>query len=101
MELLEEMPFLEWMANNYKNFGANLEIITDRSQEGSQFVKGTSMSFYPDFILILSKFYPDKIRIEFGYRGEYNVENLKLIWRHHKNCKTHPKGKKKDLFIFQ
>ena len=40
MELLEEMPFLEWMANNYKNFGANLEIITDRSQEGSQFVKG-------------------------------------------------------------
>jgi len=40
LELLEEMPFLEWMANNYKNFGANLEIITDRSQEGSQFVKG-------------------------------------------------------------
>jgi hypothetical protein len=27
-------------------------------------------------------------------RGEYNVENLKLIRQHHKNCKTHPKGKK-------
>ena len=40
MELLEEMPLLEWMANSYKNFGANLEIITDRSQEGSQFVRG-------------------------------------------------------------
>ena len=27
-------------------------------------------------------------------RGEYNVENLKLIRYHNKNCKTHPKGKK-------
>ena len=34
------MSFLEWLANNYKNFGATLEIITDRSQEGSQFVRG-------------------------------------------------------------
>ena len=34
------MPLLEWFANNYKNFGATLEIITDRSQEGAQFVKG-------------------------------------------------------------
>jgi len=34
------MPLLEWFANNYKNFGATLEIVTDRSQEGAQFVKG-------------------------------------------------------------
>ncbi|RXG53353.1 hypothetical protein Avbf_01547 [Armadillidium vulgare] len=34
------MPLLEWLANNYKNFGATLEIITDRSQEGSQYVRG-------------------------------------------------------------
>lgn len=40
LELVESMPLLEWLANNYKNFGATLEIITDRSQEGSQFVKG-------------------------------------------------------------
>jgi peptide chain release factor subunit 1 len=40
LELLESMPLLEWLANNYKQFGATLEIITDRSQEGSQFVKG-------------------------------------------------------------
>jgi peptide chain release factor subunit 1 len=40
LELVECMPLLEWLANNYKNFGATLEIITDRSQEGSQFVKG-------------------------------------------------------------
>merc|ERR1719446_1180185 len=40
MELEENMPLLEWLANNYKKFGAALEIITDRSQEGSQYVRG-------------------------------------------------------------
>jgi len=40
LELIEQMPLLEWFANNYKNFGATLEIITDKSQEGAQFVKG-------------------------------------------------------------
>lgn len=40
LELVESMPLLEWFANNYKTFGACLEIITDRSQEGAQFVKG-------------------------------------------------------------
>jgi len=40
LELVECAPFLEWIANNYKSFGATLEIITDKSQEGSQFVRG-------------------------------------------------------------
>ena len=40
MELMESQPLLEWLANNYKTFGATLEIITDKSQEGSQFVRG-------------------------------------------------------------
>ncbi|KAK3095454.1 hypothetical protein FSP39_014887 [Pinctada imbricata] len=40
LELAEQMPLLEWFANNYKNFGATLEIITDKSQEGAQFVRG-------------------------------------------------------------
>merc|ERR1719233_359088 len=40
MELEDNIPLLEWLANNYKNFGAALEIITDRSQEGSQYVRG-------------------------------------------------------------
>uniref|UniRef100_A0A3P9A0I9 Eukaryotic peptide chain release factor subunit 1 n=1 Tax=Esox lucius TaxID=8010 RepID=A0A3P9A0I9_ESOLU len=39
-ELIESMPLLEWFANSYKKFGACLEIVTDKSQEGSQFVKG-------------------------------------------------------------
>merc|ERR1712227_862703 len=40
LELEDNMPLLEWLANNYKRFGAALEIITDRSQEGSQYVRG-------------------------------------------------------------
>jgi len=40
LELIDSMPFLEWLANNYKSFGATLEIVTDKSQEGAQFVKG-------------------------------------------------------------
>jgi len=39
-EVEEQMQLLEWFANNYKNFGTNLQIVTDRSQEGSQFCKG-------------------------------------------------------------
>ena len=40
MEVLEKMPLIEWLANNYKRFGAVLEIVTDRTQEGAQFCMG-------------------------------------------------------------
>ena len=33
-------PLFRWFANNYKRFGTQLEFITDRSQEGSQFNRG-------------------------------------------------------------
>ena len=44
LEQMEANPLLEWFANNYNHnshttFGAALEIITDRSPEGAQFVK--------------------------------------------------------------
>ena len=38
--LRPQMPMLEWLANNYKKFGCQLEFVTNRSQEGSQFCKG-------------------------------------------------------------
>ena len=40
MEILSQDTLLEWLAEKYKDFGANLEFITDKSQEGNQFVKG-------------------------------------------------------------
>jgi peptide chain release factor subunit 1 len=36
----EEESFLDWIVQNYKMYGTKLEFITDRSQEGNQFVKG-------------------------------------------------------------
>ncbi|KAG0706550.1 peptide chain release factor eRF1/aRF1 [Suillus ampliporus] len=36
----DPQPLLEWFAEKYKEFGANLEFVTNRSQEGAQFVKG-------------------------------------------------------------
>ncbi|CAJ0914166.1 1240_t:CDS:2 [Entrophospora sp. SA101] len=40
MEVVERTPLLEWFADHYKDYGATLEFVTNRSQEGSQFVKG-------------------------------------------------------------
>lgn len=40
MEIIDQGSFLEWLAENYKNFGATLEFVSDRSSEGNQFVKG-------------------------------------------------------------
>jgi len=37
---VEPESLLEWFADKYKEFGANLEFVTNRSQEGAQFVKG-------------------------------------------------------------
>eukprot|EP01006_Ploeotia_vitrea_P039738 TRINITY_DN66371_c7_g1_i1.p1 TRINITY_DN66371_c7_g1~~TRINITY_DN66371_c7_g1_i1.p1 ORF type:complete len:447 (-),score=266.41 TRINITY_DN66371_c7_g1_i1:102-1442(-) len=39
-DVVESMPFVDWLAQNYKNFGATLEFVTNRSQEGTQFEKG-------------------------------------------------------------
>lgn len=40
LEVIEKESLVEWLANNYKNFGCNLEFVTDRSGEGTQFAKG-------------------------------------------------------------
>ncbi|KAF8894746.1 peptide chain release factor eRF1/aRF1 [Infundibulicybe gibba] len=39
-QVVEPQSLLEWFAEKYKEFGAALEFITNRSQEGAQFVKG-------------------------------------------------------------
>ncbi|KAK0932246.1 translation termination factor eRF1 [Friedmanniomyces endolithicus] len=40
MEPVDQMPFLEWLAEKYRDFGATLEFVSDRSSEGNQFVRG-------------------------------------------------------------
>lgn len=40
LEVVDQMPLVEWFANNYKQFGTTLEFVTARSQEGAQFCDG-------------------------------------------------------------
>lgn len=40
LEITEKRSLLEWLADNYHKYGSQLEFVTDRSQEGSQFVSG-------------------------------------------------------------
>lgn len=40
LTIIEDVLLTDWILENYKKFGAKLEIITDKSQEGFQFVKG-------------------------------------------------------------
>ncbi|KAL6767844.1 ERF1 [Auxenochlorella protothecoides x Auxenochlorella symbiontica] len=40
LDVVEKQPLLEWLANGYKKFGCQLEFVTNRSQEGSQFCRG-------------------------------------------------------------
>merc|ERR1719436_367927 len=39
-DIIKQIPLLEWITENYKSKQAKLSIITGRSQQGSQFVKG-------------------------------------------------------------
>jgi peptide chain release factor subunit 1 len=38
----ENILFLDWITNNYTNYGAKLFLISDNSSEGTQFIKGFS-----------------------------------------------------------
>lgn len=40
MEVVDQKPLAEWLAENYQNFGAALYFVSDRSSEGNQFVRG-------------------------------------------------------------
>ena len=40
MEVVSDGLLVEWLAENYKSFGATLEFVTDKSSEGAQFVTG-------------------------------------------------------------
>jgi peptide chain release factor subunit 1 len=39
-DVVDQQPLAEWLCHNYTKFGARIEFITDKSQEGFQFVKG-------------------------------------------------------------
>jgi peptide chain release factor subunit 1 len=40
LEITSRDSLVEYLAENYREWGADLQFITDRSQEGSQFCRG-------------------------------------------------------------
>lgn len=40
LDIIEVLPLTEWLVNTYQNYGAQLEFVTNKSQEGNQFQKG-------------------------------------------------------------
>ena len=40
LEIIDKQNIVDWLSENYKTFGVNLQIISDRTQEGNQFCKG-------------------------------------------------------------
>lgn len=40
LEVVDKVLLVEWLTENYQNFGTILEFVTNKSQEGSQFVRG-------------------------------------------------------------
>lgn len=40
LKVTDRSPFVEWIAEHYQQFGTSLELISDSSTEGSQFVNG-------------------------------------------------------------
>ena len=40
MDIVEKEALVDWIAENHRDFGCELVFITDKSAEGSQFVKG-------------------------------------------------------------
>ncbi len=37
---IDQVPLIDWVFDNYKKFGSSLEIVTDKTPEGSQFCRG-------------------------------------------------------------
>jgi len=57
LEIIEEIPVVEWLAEHFKEFGTKLEIVTNRSSEGSQFCRGFGgigglLRYQVDFMLL-------------------------------------------------
>jgi peptide chain release factor subunit 1 len=40
LEMVSDEPLNEWLVEHYKDYGTQLQLVTDKSSEGFQFVKG-------------------------------------------------------------
>merc|ERR1711934_418290 len=69
LETVERQSLVEWLCENYKNFGATLEFVTNKSSEGSQFCRGFGG------IGGLLRYKVDFMELDLDY-GEDQIEDL-------------------------
>ncbi|OVA01310.1 Peptide chain release factor eRF1/aRF1 [Macleaya cordata] len=70
LEVEDKMSLLEWLANEYKQFGCTLEFITNKSPEGSQFCQGFGG------IGGILRYQLDMRIFDELYDGEYNEDSV-------------------------
>jgi len=80
-EIKEKIPLIEWFAENYKNFGCSLQFVTDKSQEGSQFVKGFGgIGALLRYTLDLQTLDNEDIATEKGLAGSEDDEDFDYLY---------------------
>ncbi|KAI9716417.1 MAG: Polypeptide release factor (eRF1) in translation termination [Chrysothrix sp. TS-e1954] len=105
MDVISQMPFLEWLAEKYRDFGATLEFVSDRSSEGNQFVKGFGgvgaiLRYKVNFEQLADFSDEDEYYDEmFMPQGQYNKHLLTALRDERedvdgKNNEQHPEGAK-------
>jgi peptide chain release factor subunit 1 len=72
-QVVEVAPINEWLIENYRKFGAKLQFITDKSQEGFQFVKG--FGGCGGFLRYNNNFMDDGGQTGKAEDGEFDPEN--------------------------
>jgi hypothetical protein len=53
-EIVSKEPLVDWLADNYKKYGANLQFVTNKSQQGFLFVLLFHFVFLDNFFCVLS-----------------------------------------------
>lgn len=52
---MPDVDYIDWLLDNYRDFGVELKLVTDKSSEGEQFIKGFSgigaILHYPDTVV--------------------------------------------------
>jgi peptide chain release factor subunit 1 len=79
LELKEKKTLVEWLCEEYKNFGAALEFVTNKSTEGSQFCRGFGG------LGGLLRYKVDFMELDLDY-GEDQVEDLEGQYDNYEDC---------------
>jgi peptide chain release factor subunit 1 len=85
LEVKENDPLVDWLAENYRRFNISLQFVTDKSQEGAQFVQGFGgmgglLRYNFDFSTLDPVHYEQKDNEESDEEGNINEEDWEIFY---------------------